>query len=102
MSAAATLVAGCAVATFAIRAAGPIAFGGRLLPAWSTRVIALLVPVLLSALLVTSALADGRRLVIGPVTGGVLAGAVVAWRTRSLVACVVVAAALTAVLRALA
>ena len=48
------LIAGCAVVTFAIKAAGPIALGGRELPDWFSRVVTLLAPALLSALVVLS------------------------------------------------
>ena len=43
----------------------------------------------------------GRAACRGAETAGVVAGGLVAWRTGSIVACVIVAAALTAVLRAL-
>jgi branched-subunit amino acid transport protein len=94
------VILGSAVATFAIKAAGPVALGGRDLPGAFNRVIALLAPALLSALIVTSALADGDELAIGADTAGVAAGALLVWRTRSVVGSVLVAAAVTAGLRA--
>jgi hypothetical protein len=51
---------------------------------------------------VTQAFADGRHLHVGTRTVGVAAGGLVAWRTESPIAAVVVAAALTALLRAVA
>ena len=101
MSTTVALIAGCAAVTFAIKAAGPVALGGRSLPPQLTGVIVLLAPALLAALIATQALADGDRLAIGADTAGVAAGGLVAWRTRSIVACVVVAAVVTAALRAL-
>jgi branched-subunit amino acid transport protein len=101
MSDAALLIAGMAVATFAIKAAGPIALGGRDLPERFSGVIALLAPALLAALVVTQSLADGRHLAIGDDTAGVVAGGLVAWRTGSVIGCVLTAAAVTAGLRAL-
>ena len=95
------VIAGCAVVTFAIKAVGPIALGGRELPLWFSSVVILLAPALLAALVVTQTLADGKTLAVGPATAGVVAGGLVAWRTQSIIACVVVAAALTALLRAL-
>jgi branched chain amino acid efflux pump len=95
------LIAGCAVVTFAIKAAGPVALGGRRLPIAFRSVVMLLAPALFAALVVTQALADGSSLHVGPETAGVAAGALVAWRTDSIVGCVVVAAVVTAVLRAL-
>jgi branched-subunit amino acid transport protein len=95
------VIAGCAVVTVAIKGIGPMALGGRDLPPWVMGIVALLAPALLTALVVTQALADGRHLAIGEETAGVLAGGLVAWRTRSVLGCVVVAAGVTAALRAL-
>lgn len=101
MTATAALIGGCAAVTVAIKAAGPVALGGRELPGWFTGVIVLLAPALLTALVVTQALADGHRLHVGAETVGVAAGGLVAWRFGSIVACLVVAAGVTAALRAL-
>lgn len=101
MSTTVAVIGGCALVTAAIKAAGPIALGGRELPARFTAVIVLLAPALLAALVVTETLADGDRLAIGADTVGVLAGGLIAWRWGSIIACVVVAAAVTAGLRAL-
>jgi branched-subunit amino acid transport protein len=95
------LIGGCALVTAAIKAVGPIALGGRELPERFTGVIALMAPALLSARVVTAALADGDRLAVGPETAGVAAGGLVAWRTESIIGCVVVAAAVTAAVRAI-
>ena len=95
------VIAGSAAATFAIKAAGPIALGGRDLPRAFTGVIALMAPALLSALIATAALADGRSLAVGADTAGVAAAASVVARSGSVVAAVLVAAAVTALLRAL-
>jgi branched-subunit amino acid transport protein len=99
MSTAWELVMGCAAVTFAIKAAGPIALGGRELPAWFSSVVTLLAPALLAALVATHSLASGRHLEIGAQTGGVLVSAVVMWKTRSIPLCVVTAAAVAALLR---
>jgi len=95
------LVGGCALVTFAIKAAGPIAIGGRDLPPWFAAVIALMAPALLAALIVTQALADGDRLHVGADTAGVAAAGVVVWRGGSVVPAVGVAVVVTAGLRAL-
>jgi branched-subunit amino acid transport protein len=95
------LVAGCAVLTFAVKAAGPIALGGRPLPGWFASVVTLLAPALLAALVATHSLANGRHLEIGAQTFGVLASAVVMLKTRSIPLCVLSAAVVTALLRAL-
>ena len=95
------LVAGCALVTFAIKAAGPLAFGGRDLPPWFAAVVALMAPALLAALIVTESLADDERLHVGADTAGVAAAGVVVWRGGSVVPAVLVAVVVTAGLRAL-
>ena len=96
------LVGACAVVTAAIKAAGPVALGGRDLPGWFSAVIRLMAPALLAALICASALADGERLAVGADTAGVAVAGVVLWRGGSVVAGVAVAAAVTALLRAIA
>ena len=93
------LIGGCALITAAIKAVGPVALGGRELPERLTGVIALMAPALLAALVVTVALADADEWAIGADTAGVTAGGLVAWRTGSVVGCVVVAAVVTALVR---
>jgi branched-subunit amino acid transport protein len=87
--------------TAAIKAAGPVALGGRELPAWFTSVVILLSPALLAALVATQAFAEGDRLALSADTAGVAAGGLAIWRTGSIVACVFAAAAVTAAVRAL-
>jgi branched-subunit amino acid transport protein len=90
-----------AAATALIRAAGPVALGGRELPAGVQGVVALLAPALLAALVVTETFGDSGELVLDERAAGVAgAGAVLAMR-GSLLAAIAVAAALTAGLRAL-
>ena len=101
MSSSVSLIAGLALVTAAIKATGPIVLGGRELPVQFLGVISLLAPALLAALVVTATLADGKELAVGEHTVGVAAGGVVAWRTGSIIWCVIVAAAVTAGLRAL-
>jgi branched-subunit amino acid transport protein len=95
------LIGACAVVTFAIKAAGPVALGGRTLPAWLDSIVPLLAPALLAALVATHMFADGKHLAVGANTVGVAAAGVVMWRTRSIVLCVLTAAAVTALLRAI-
>jgi branched-subunit amino acid transport protein len=101
VSTAVAVIGGCAAVTWAIKGIGPLALGGRDLPVWFASVVILLAPALFAALVVTQALADGQRLAVGPDTVGVAAGGLVAWRTGSVIGCVVVAAGVTAGLRAL-
>jgi branched-subunit amino acid transport protein len=94
-------IAGCATITAAIKAVGPVALGGRELPTWFTSVVILLSPALLAALVATQAFAQGDHLALDADTAGVAAGGLVIWRTGSIIACVLLAAAVTAAVRAL-
>jgi branched-subunit amino acid transport protein len=87
-------------ATIALRALGPAVLGGRRLPPRAMAVIALMAPALLAALIVTQTLDAGGRLELDERALGVLgAGAALALRAPVLVV-IVVAAAITAVARA--
>jgi branched-subunit amino acid transport protein len=94
------LIGLCAVVTAVIKAAGPIALGHRDLPGWFNDVIALMAPALLSALVVTAALADGDHLAVGADTAGVGVAGVALWRGANVIVGVAIAAAVTAGLRA--
>jgi uncharacterized membrane protein len=95
-------IAAVAVASAAVKAAGPLLIGGRDLPPRARAVIVLLAPALLAALVVTSALADGDRLQpLDPKVAGVAAAALgLGLRAPTLVT-LALAAATTAGLRAL-
>ena len=99
---AALLIAATAGVTVAIKAAGPVAFGGRPLPAPLAAVVNLLAPALLAALVVTQALANGDKLAVGADTVGVMLGGLVAAWGASATLSVGVAAAVTALLRVVA
>ena len=95
------VVIGSAAVTAAIKAVGPIALGGRDLPDRFNAVIALMAAALLSALVVTSALADDDRWSVGADTAGVAVAGLLLWRGANVIVGVLVAAAVTAALRAL-
>jgi branched-subunit amino acid transport protein len=95
-------IGGLCVATVAIKAFGPLVFGGRELHPVVARVIPLLAPALLAALVVTETVGGpGRSLVIDARVGGVLAAAVAISRRWPLAVVVLCAAATTGLLRAL-
>lgn len=95
------LIAGAAALTIVIKAIGPVLLGGRELPTGFTRVVMLLAPSLLCALVVTTVFASGRTWSVGAHTVGVAIAALMLWRRHSLVLCVVVAVIVTAGLRAI-
>lgn len=90
-----------AVVTAVIKGTGPVALGGRELPGWFSGIIQLMAPALLAALVCVAALADGDEWAIGADTAGVAAGGLVLWRGANVVVGGVVAAAVTALVRAL-
>ena len=83
------------VVCFVIKAAGPVALGGRDLPPAAERLIVLLPAALLSALVVVQTFASGRELVLDARAAG-LAAALVAVALRASVLVVLLVAALTA------
>ncbi len=90
-----------AVATAVIKSAGPVLVGGRELPPWALRVIALLMPALLTALVLVGVLTDGERLVIDARLAGLGAGAAALLLRVPLVGALLLAVATTALVRAL-
>jgi branched-subunit amino acid transport protein len=95
-------IAGLAVSTAAIKAFGPVVFGGRDLPRALARVIPMLAPALLAALVVTETVSgSGKSIVIDARAGGLVVAAVAIAARAPLVVIVVSAAAATALLRAL-
>ena len=58
---------------------GPVLAGGRQPPAALTRVIALVAPALISALIVTGTFTHGQRLVIDARAAGLGVGAIALW-----------------------
>jgi branched-subunit amino acid transport protein len=94
------LIAACAVITATIKGVGPVALGGRELPAWFSSIVAMMAPALFAALVVTQALADGRGWAVGADTAGVALAGIAAWRGASVIAVVAIAVVTTAVLRA--
>ena len=100
MSDAWTTVIVLAVTTLLIRASGPVLLGGRDLPVPVRRVVVLLAPALLAALVVTETLSDANGLVLDERAAGVAAaGLSLLWRDSLLLA-MAVAVVVTATARA--
>jgi branched-subunit amino acid transport protein len=101
VSAAWWTVAIVGVATVAIKGSGPVLLGGKSLPPRIGRIIGLLAPALLAALVAISTFGGERALVLDERALGVGAAAVaVVWKAPPLVV-VIVAAVVTAAARAL-
>jgi uncharacterized membrane protein len=89
-----------ALASAAIKAAGPVLVGGRTLPPRAVSIIAMLAPALLAALVVTQTFGEDQHLVLDERAIGVgVAGIALMLRAPVLVA-VALAAVTTALVRA--
>lgn len=97
----AELIALCAVVTVIPKAAGPVALGSRELPAWFARIVRFMAPALLTALVCVSAFSHGHQLGVGANTAGVGVAGIALLRGVSVIVAVVIAAAVTALLRAI-
>lgn len=101
MSAVWLVVIGLCVGTLAIKAAGPLAVGGRELPERAREVISLVAPALVAALVVyeTFTPEDGVGVVVDARLVGLGAAALALWARLPMLAVVVVAATATALTR---
>jgi branched-subunit amino acid transport protein len=75
MSPAWTTIAALAVATAAIKGAGPVVLGGRDLPPWAVRLISYAAPALLGALVAVETFGREKELVLDARAAGLLAAA---------------------------
>jgi branched-subunit amino acid transport protein len=89
------------IATISLKATGPALVGGRRLPDRLMAVISLLAPALLAALVVTQTFASDDHLAFDARLAGLGTGAVAAFLRAPLAIVIVVAAAATALVRAL-
>jgi hypothetical protein len=96
------VIAALALATAALKLAGPLALGGRPLPARALSVVELLASALLAALVVVETFGQGRSLVLDARVLGTAFAAVAVWRRAPMIVVVLGAAAVTAVARLLA
>ena len=93
-------IAGLAATTLVIKAAGPLALGGRELPREALAVIGLLAPALLTALIVTDTFADEQELTVDARAVGLAVAAVAVLLRAPLLVVVLVAAVGAAAARA--
>ena len=90
-----------AVASFALKAGGPLILGDRQLGPRATRVVALLAPALLTALVLVDTVTSGQRLVVDARLAGVVAAGVAMLLRAPLLVSLGVAVATTALVRLL-
>ena len=101
MSATWTTIGALAAATAVIKASGPVALGGRDLPGWAVRLIALVAPALLAALVAVETFGEHKSLVIDARAAGAAAAAAALALGRGVVAAGVLAAVVAALARLL-
>ena len=94
-------VAVLSLATAALKIAGPLALGGRPLPARALTIVELLASALLAALVVVETFGKGRSLTLDARALGVAFAAVALWRRAPMTVVVLGAAAVTAIARLL-
>ena len=99
MSAAWTAVLVVGLATMAIKAAGPVLAGDREVPVRTGRMVALVAPALLAALVATQAFSTEEELVLDERGAGLLAAAGAIALKAPLIVVVLTAAAAAALLR---
>jgi Branched-chain amino acid transport protein (AzlD) len=73
------LIGVLALGSLLMKTLGPVLAGGRQPPARLTRVIALIAPALISALIVVSTFTQGQRLIIDARAAGLAVGAIALW-----------------------
>jgi branched-subunit amino acid transport protein len=88
-------------ATVALKAVGPVILGGRQLPKGLDSLLFLLAPALLGALVITQAVGGDREIVLDDRLVGIGAALVAIALRLPLIAVVVIAATVTAAVRAL-
>jgi branched-subunit amino acid transport protein len=93
------LIAVLGIGTLLMKTIGPVLAGGRQPPAPLTRVIALVAPAVISALIVTGTFTQGQQLVIDARAAGVGVAAVALWLRVPAVLAMLLAAIVCAVLR---
>jgi uncharacterized membrane protein len=91
-----------ALASATLKAAGPLILGDRQLGPRATRIIALLAPALLTALVLVDTVTSGQRLVVDARLAGVAAAGVALLLRAPVLVVLAVAVATTALLRLLA
>ena len=101
MTAVWTAIVAMTVIPILIKVVGPLALGGRDLPAWADRLVALLPAALLSALVVTQTFADEDRLVLDARAAGLAAAAAALALRANMLLTLLAAAGTTALVRAL-
>jgi branched-subunit amino acid transport protein len=97
-----SLVLALAAGAYACKVLGLVVLGGRHVPPAASRCLALIPAAMISALIVTDTFSTGQDLVLDARAVGVGVAAVAAWRRAPLIVVIVLGAATTALVRAIA
>jgi branched-subunit amino acid transport protein len=95
------VIGALALATAALKVAGPLGLGGRPLPERALKVVELLAAALLAALVVVETFGNGRSLVLDARVLGAAFAVIAVWRRAPMIVVVLGAAAVTAIARLL-
>ncbi len=101
MSAAWIAVLAVGVASVAFKASGPVVLGRRALPPLALRLVELLAPVMLAALVTVQAVGGDREIVLDARLAGLGAAGIALWCRAGLLTTMVVAGAAAALARLL-
>lgn len=101
MTAVWVMIAALALATAALKLAGPLALGGRPLPERALGIVELLASALLAALVMVETFGKGRMLVLDARALGAAFAVIAVWRRAPMIVVVLGAAAVTAIARLL-
>ena len=99
MSAAWIAVLAVGVASVAFKASGPVLLGRGALPPLAVRLVELLAPVMLAALVTVQAVGGDREIVLDARLAGLGAAGIALWRGAGLLPAMVVAGAAAALVR---
>lgn len=99
MSAATVVLIVMAVGTFALKSAGPLVLGDRVLPQRFRQVVELLPASLLAALALVSTVSEGETLVLDARVVGLVVAGLALWRKLPFVLVIVLASVATALAR---
>ena len=99
MNAATAVLIIMTVGTYALKSAGPLVLGDRVLPARVRQIVDLLPAALLAALAIVSTVGEGQDIVIDARLVGLVVAGLALWRRAPFVVVIVLASAATALAR---
>ena len=102
MNAATAVLIIMTIGTYALKSAGPLVLGERVLPVRVRQIVELLPAALLAALAIVSTVGDGQQIVIDARLVGLVVAGLALWRRAPFVVVILLASAATALTRLVA